>query len=345
MALQEPEVQTGFVELAISTGSKIRAEIQKLPLKKLKLDPHNVRFHHRPELLADDKIEEEIWKENDTRLLYREIIASGGLSEPPIVNSNLTVIEGNRRIVCYRKLSDKTHKGDYPDMAQDHWDTVTCYVLPKDTPDRDIAILLGRLHVSGKKEWAAVNQAAHMFDLYDKYGAIQDDIGEYLSKSKATVNYMIRAFAATNDYGKKYPADKAWIYKFSYFFEVYKKKSLREWIELNGNIDKFMDWIGKGRLTVGMQVRELPRIIDNADALRVLETSGFNESLKVLQKSDPAIGNKFYQHVSGMIEELNSVPRDELLDAGKDEAKVQALQRLKETVDEVLRNISAIKER
>ncbi len=347
MTLEQPEMQTGFINLSVTPNKKLRAEIQQLPLKKLKLDLNNVRFHHRAEHLTDAQIEKEIWEEDDTKFLLREILASRGLSEPPIVNSNLVVVEGNRRVVCLRKLSEKTHKGEYSDkysdITQDHWDTVTCHVLPGDTPEKDIAILLGRLHVSGKKEWAALNQAAHIYELANKYGATQEDIREYLSMSKATVNHMIQAFKATTEYGEKYPEGGSWIYKFSYFYEMYKRKPLREWLETNSNSEKFQDWLGNGKLTRGMEVRQLPDIILMPEALNAMDSGGFAAALKLLQRSDPAIGNKFYARVKDMVEQLNNVPREELVETGNDPTRLGSLQKLRDTVDEVLRNVAAIK--
>src|SRR2546426_3831008 len=230
------------------------AEILDLPLKKLKLDPNNVRFHHFANRLSDAQIEEEIWKESDTRDLFREILNSRGLSEPPIVDSSLVVMEGNRRLVCLRKLSERTHNGEYPQMPENTFDSVTCYVLPKDTSQKDIAILLGRLHVSGKKEWKALNQAAHIYELFNKHGASQADITNLMSMSKSTVGHMIKAFQLTTDYG-------------------------------------------------------------------------------------------FYARVKDMVERLNDVPREELVEAGTDPVKLEALQKLRDTVDEVLRNVAAIKQR
>jgi len=204
MALEQPELRTGFVELSVTPTKKLRAEIQMLQLAKLKLDPHNVRFHHRIPRLNDAQMEKEIWEEDDTKRLHREVLASRGLSEPPIVSSSLVVLEGNRRVVCYRKLRERTHSGDIPDVPQGLWDTLACYVLPADTPEKDIAILLGRLHVSGKKEWVALNQAAHIYELANKYATTQNEIRDYLSMSKSTVNKMVNAYKLTTEYGEKH---------------------------------------------------------------------------------------------------------------------------------------------
>ncbi len=263
--------------------------------------------------------------------------------EAPIVNSDYVVMEGNRRIVCLKKLSEKAHSEEQGGIPADFWDTVECNVLPQETPPKDIALMLGRYHVSGKKSWRALNQAAHVSELHNKHGLSYDDIHEYLSMSKPTIIRMITAFDATTEYGKKFTTDKEWVGKFSYFYEVYKKPELTTWLGKNGNRDKFMDWLGTDKLTHGADVRELPRIIEVSEALTALDSGGFDAAMKVLSKSDPSVDNKFYGQVKDMTEKLNTLARDELIEAGTDQARIQALQRLRETVDSVLKDISALK--
>src|SRR5947209_18107302 len=103
--------------MAIKQEKKLLHEIQEKPIRRLKLDPTNVRFHHLAAPLSDTEIEAKIWDEDDTRQLLREIIASRGLTEPPLIDSNSTVREGNRRLVCLRKLSEKTHRGEYATLG------------------------------------------------------------------------------------------------------------------------------------------------------------------------------------------------------------------------------------
>src|SRR5438132_9453860 len=122
----QPQLKNRIIEIAVSPEKKMHAEIIDIPLKKLKLDPSNIRFHQFGKL-TDKQIEDEIWKELDTRDLFREILNSRGLSEPPIVDSGFVVLEGNRRLVCLRKLSERVHNGEYPQIPENAFDTVTSY--------------------------------------------------------------------------------------------------------------------------------------------------------------------------------------------------------------------------
>ena len=332
-----------WIEFAVSPDRKMKAEIKKVQLKKLKLDPRNVRFHHLPGMLTDKEIEDRIWLENDTKALFREILASKGLTEPPMIDSTFLTREGNRRVVCLRKLSERTHNGEYPGFEEDWWDSVLCYVLEPGTPEKDIAILLGRVHVSGKKEWRALNQAAHLWELAEKHGLTQDDVRSLFSMSKVTVNRMIRAFQATTDYGKAFPEDKDWVAKFSYFYELYKRPKLAEWADNNGNLALFSKWIVAGKLERGMDVRQLPDIIANPEALAAMDNGGVKSAVKVLARTDPSVESKFFGRVKDMIDALNEVPREELIAATSDDARRQALVNLRSTVDDVLKNVEALK--
>src|SRR5438874_921974 len=102
------------IELSVAEGRKIKATSRRLPLTALKLDPANVRLKHVPVVLSDEQMEEKIWSEPDTRDLFREILHSRGLSEPVLVNSGHVVKEGNRRLVCLRKLSEQARAGMLP---------------------------------------------------------------------------------------------------------------------------------------------------------------------------------------------------------------------------------------
>ena len=340
----EEVVAGGEVTFAVSPERKMVAQIREVPLKKLNLDQGNVRFHQLNRKLTEEEAEAVIWKEADTKALLGEIRASGGLSEYPFVDSNYVVREGNRRLVCHRKLSEMAHAGKVEEFPKDHWDTVRCYVLAPDTPERDIAILLNRFHVSGKKEWRALNQAAHIWKLSEEHGLTQDAIRTLFSLSKVTVGRMIKAYQTTTDYGKRFQKkDPEWIGKYSYFVEVYKKAKLQDWVDHEGNMDRLMDWIATGKIPTGMDVRYLPDVIENPEAIAALDDVGIEAARQVLSKTDPSVDSSFYGRVLATIAALNEVPRDDLLAAATDEVRRQALVRLRDTTNEVLKNVEALK--
>jgi hypothetical protein len=91
--------------------------------------------------------------------------------------------------------------------------------------DYDIDILLGQIHVSGPKEWKAVNKASVIFDLMTKYSDPIESVAE-LGMTRSSVDKYYKAFQATELYGKRHPEDKNYVPKFSYFVELYQSKPL-----------------------------------------------------------------------------------------------------------------------
>src|SRR5438132_13312727 len=89
-------------------------EQKRLPLDSLVLDPQNVRFRHVNRSLSDREAEDILWKDSDTKVLYQEILAAGGLSEPIYVRPHegkFLVKAGNRRVVCLRHAHQQAEKG------------------------------------------------------------------------------------------------------------------------------------------------------------------------------------------------------------------------------------------
>jgi hypothetical protein len=145
------------------------------------------------------------------------------------------------------------------------------------------------------------------------------------------------------NYGKAFPEDTEWVAKFSYFYELYKRPKLAKWAENNGNVTRFSKWIAAGKLERGMDVRQLPSIIANTEALAAMDNGGVKSAVKVLARTDPSVESKFFGRVKDMIDALNEVPREELIAATSDDARRQALVNLRSAVDDVLKNVDALK--
>src|SRR5437016_3397866 len=107
-------------------GGVWETKTEFIDLDELKLDPRNVRFRHVNGLLSDKEIEKEIWEEHEARDLQKQIIASGGLTNQPIVNSDRVVKEGNRRIVCCRKICELIKAGKLEDFPKDAFEQIEC---------------------------------------------------------------------------------------------------------------------------------------------------------------------------------------------------------------------------
>lgn len=243
---------------------------------------------------------------DDVRDLYRQVLINGGLVERIIVRRDGRVVEGNCRTVVYRKLREK-HPSDR------RWHNIPARLLPTAIADRDVAILLGEMHVAGKNTWTPFEKAGHVYSLHNDFSLIQDEIAVRLRMSKSKVNQLIRAFdMMKNKYFRKYPGPAS-SRKFSYFEELLKKPPLREWLNATpGAEDMFVDWVGTGKLDQGAQVRDLPAILEDEDAIEALTTDGFAAAQRLLAEDNPALTSKLFRRMVEMTDALKKAQLDDI---------------------------------
>lgn len=350
---QQPPMK---VQIKISKDKIILGDLKYIPLSKIKLDPENARFKHLERTLSDQEIEEWISNEGDTRSLIREIKFSNGLSELPyaqdLEDGNFKVIEGNRRIVCLRMIAEKIKSGKEQEMSLAMIDPVQCIVIPKEVNDELLAIFLARTHVSGKKEWAALNQSAYVYDLIQKYHYDQDDVVESISLSKTKVNNMIKSYETTLKYRVKYPDDDLWLRRYSHFEELYKKKGLKEWISDPQNLDLFMKWVHNNQFPMAIKVRKLEGIIqDGKDAYKAMKKgANIDEATEVLQQQEKTrtltaqIAGDVEVKVKDFQELLQNFPRGKMKEYSKDKDRMQEFEALYSDFGEIIKDIKSMKD-
>src|SRR5215510_11783391 len=249
-------------------GKRVQVQSVDLPLDQVTLDPRNPRIANTVSFSISDvgeklqsKLEELLWADPDVRDLYRQVLINKGLVERIIVRQNGSVVEGNCRTVVYRKLRQK-HPSD------ECWSYIPARILPADIGDRDVAILLGEMHVAGKNTWTPFEKAGHVYRMHNEFALVQDEIAVRLRMSKSKVNQLIRASDMMKTrYLQKYPGPAS-SRKFSYFEELFKKPILRDWVTTTpGAEEMFIDWVGTNKLDQGVQVRELPSILEDEEAI------------------------------------------------------------------------------
>jgi hypothetical protein len=293
-------------------GKRIQVQNADLLLDEVHLDARNPRIAntvaispslHGPQLQR--KLEALLWDDDDVHDLYRQVLINKGLVERIIVREDRTVVEGNCRTVVYRKLREKQ-------PTERRWQRIPARVLPGDIGDREIAILLGEMHVAGKNTWSPFEKAGHVFRLSRDFALTQDEIAHRLRLSKSKVNQLIRAFdIMKNKYLPRYPGPIN-IRKFSYFEELFKKPPLRDWVtSTTAAEDLFVGWVGNNKLK-GIQVRDLPPILENDAAVKALTKDGFAAAQRVLAEDNPAITSKLLRRMTEMTEALNTAQIDDI---------------------------------
>jgi hypothetical protein len=294
-------------------GKRVQVQSVDLSLEHVILDPQNPRIANtvaaslseKGEALQN-KLAALLWDDSDVRDLYRQVLVNKGLIERIIVRPEGTVVEGNCRTVVYRKLREK-----FPQERR--WRHIPARVLPKDIDERDVAILLGEMHVAGKNTWTPFEKAGHVYRLHEEFSLTQEEIAQRLRMSKSKVNQLIRAFdVMKNKYLRRFPGPGS-ARKFSYFEELYKKPQLRDWVTTtSGAEDLFVEWVGTEKLDQGVHVRELPAILEDEEAIKALSEEGFAAAQKVIEEDNPAFTSKLFRRMVDMTEALKKAQLDDI---------------------------------
>lgn len=294
-------------------GRKVQVQNVDLPLDDVKLDPKNPRIANTVAISSNEEgpalqkeLENLLWEDVDVRDLYRQVLINKGLVERIIVRQDGTAVEGNCRTVVYRKLRAK-----FP--AEARWKHIPARLLPSDIGNREIAILLGEMHVAGKNTWTPFEKAGHVYRLHKDFALTQDEIAQRLRMSKSKVNQLIRAFdAMKNRFLPEFPGIMN-IRKFSYFEELYKNPTLRDWIASTPDAEaQFANWVGENRLSQGIHVRALPKILENEEAVKALTIDGFAAAQRVIAEDNPEVTSKLFQRMVEMTEALRKAQLDDI---------------------------------
>ena len=334
--LQDPPIPDK-IKLKITEDKSIELDILSIPLSKLKLDPNNVRFKHIDDPMIDEQIEEFIWRETDTKSTLREIKFSQGLSELPYVkkisDSEYLVIEGNRRLVCLRRLHDEISSRKEKNIQIEKIDPQQCYVFPENTDDATLAIFLARIHVSGKKDWPSMNKGIHVNDLINKYGYDWDQVIQATSIGRNTISQMLKAYETTKQYQKKYPDDESWLHRYSHFLELYKRRNLKDWIDNPKYLEKFMQWVNNGQIPMAIQVRKLDKIILEKDAYNAIQNgASVLEAEQIVKNSIKRknLSDSTSENIDSRLEDfqdfMKNFPRGKMTEISKDEEKLKNME-------------------
>ena len=314
----------------------------RVPIEKLRLDVDNARFIHLEEKLTEKKMEERIWAEGDTSNLYEQIKEAKGLYEPPIINSDFVVIEGNRRLVCLRHLQEKAKAGELPGIGKTQFDFVICKQIPRDVPVLDVDLYIAALHISGKKPWPLFNRAKRICAIRDTYNFSYDRLAKRLGMGKVTIIRMVDAYKQTLAYHERYSDEKDWYRRITYFDELYGRRGLKEFRSRQENIDKFMDWIHYGKFGDHRDVRALDRILNDPDARHAFETGSSKEALRTLEEKDPTMKSREFRQITKTMRVLSSFSRKELIKTVNDPHRIRILEALKEEIDSLLKDIKTL---
>ena len=298
----------------------------------LKLDPNNqrlgylLRTHKKGVPATDAELHAMLWDIDQVKDLNQSIFQNGGLIEDPIIYDNGVVVEGNCRTVCLRELRKK-----YP--TDSRFERIYVRVLPADVTEEQLMLLLGELHVAGKIEWRAFDQAEYVWKMNKLFGKNYDYLASHLRWSRSKLAQKIAAYEESRNYIER-TGDPQGTSRFSHFEEFMKKKELRDRREADPRfIIQFGDWVRNGKFPDAKDVRLLPEVLENDDASKKFSKSGIREAQAVLYGKNPSLVSNLYSAVDEAASQLENASLAEItaLKEG-DDARLDKLRRLVQAV-------------
>jgi hypothetical protein len=301
-------------EQIIIQGKSVPFVRGSVAVTECELDAQNPRIQfligQKAGQVSENELDELLWEKDAVKALSQSILQNKGVFESIIVQKNgkkYRVREGNCRTVACRHLSQQ-----YPNEPA--YMMMPAMIFDVDLTEEDLAVLLADMHVSGKIRWDAYEQAKHVSDLFNIYGKSYDWLSNHLRLSKSKIKELLSAYRATTEYLGTHPAPSN-VKKFAVFHELMRKKELRERFEDDPKFkESFHKWLNEDRITDSKQIRDLPEIIGNKDALKALENTGFDDARTVLVVNDPSRESDAFWAIKNATAYLKSLPASDIQD-------------------------------
>jgi hypothetical protein len=292
------------VEYITVGGTKIKCEISELEILGLQYYLENPRVNsvlsqYSKEKVDQQVIEEELWKLDSTKDLFRDIKQHGGLIEEVIVRGK-EVLEGNSRLCAYRQL--------YKKAATDEkacWRYIRAKVIPDETTQEQIFVILGILHIKGKAEWRTYEKAAYLYKMNVVFGRNVSDISSMIGISDAEIKNMIQSYETMNH------GNVTELEKFSFFVEFFKNRELAKIKEEDPTVVvRFVEWVKRDRIPRAESVRDLPLILKDKKArkLFVNQDEDFEYCLNIASTRHPDRVDTFYRNLKKATRTIAEAP-------------------------------------
>lgn len=284
------------------------------PLSELRFDPRNQRIQYALKTQELDPLQASqeqiltalnVVEKKHITDLYHAIEMAGGILVPLIVTHDGIVIEGNCRLASLRRLCADSPNPEYCSPP--------CEVLPQEFDDEARMIFLGECHVAGKKDWDAYEVGEHIYKMTHHLGKSEEFVAKVLRLSKTTVHRWGDAYEMLTEFLRDHP-ERGNIYKWSYFFELEKKKPLRDRAHADSTFkERFFRWVDEGKVQA-IQVRDLTDLLGDEEALKALDDRGFAEAMRIHSIKATATDEpkNTFPSLEMAIHELEAMPMKEL---------------------------------
>jgi hypothetical protein len=350
---------------------------KSINLDDLLLDPNNPRFSELGEEInpiPEQRFNDEKVQNNTFAKMKEPVFGVGELRDTiktlgflPMdrivvrkwkgASEKYVVIEGNRRVTALKWLVvlHDMGKETFDDQQLNNFTNLECLLLNDDVaPEMAHLILPGLRHISGIKEWGPYQKAKVVIALR-KSGMSPQETAQSLGLGIREANQAYRCFMALEqmrndeEYG-----ESATPKMYSYFEEVLKKPTIRQWLGWNDNTEKFENneellefysWIVPSennespKLSEALKVRDLGKIIQDDNAMRDFRSPD-GTLLHALVKYQAEHPEEWSPKILAANSALKSLTPDKL--RKMDVVSHKSIEDLKETIEQVLKDRDAL---
>lgn len=228
---------------------KAAANLRRVSLRSLYLDPNNFRIIHEPDQkqVPDADVKNRDVMQRTMRLLCGEknqniqdliesFKANGYLRVDQILvrelpDGGLLVVEGNRRVAALKFLQQEHEsKGiDLGELSPEIFSQVPV-VLYTDGDEVHHLTLMALKHISGNKKWGEWNQAKLLESLHQSHGLGEDEICKRIGISKVELRRSLRALAMVAEYRASDYGDQFNESMFPIFRHAVRSAALKDWL-------------------------------------------------------------------------------------------------------------------
>jgi len=234
--------------------------VQKVPIKRLRLDRCNPRLVGQSESTSDSKIIARLYVSAELDELLQSISANGYMDIEPLVvlredrKDHLLVLEGNRRLAALRLLSEpkliadikksesldikvpKVHQSLLPTLEE-----ASVYCVCSRESARSF---IGFKHINGPAKWDAYAKARFAADWYQKIGAADlKSIARMIGDTHSTIKRMVSAIYVLDQARKNslFDIEKRFSPKFSFshLYTALSRSQYMKYLEISNNWTKY----------------------------------------------------------------------------------------------------------
>jgi hypothetical protein len=221
----------------------IADRIEYVKLDRLLLDPENPRLGRSLSDRTQDEMMRYIERRYEPIIVARSIALHGYFpSEPLIVipgpGGKFTAVEGNRRLVALKLLSDEAARAALGRRRKE-WDKLAekAELPARGVPvvkvgSRDeVAPIIGYRHIAGIEEWEPYPKSVFIARFIDEEGLSFADVAELVGESESDVRASYRNYSVVEQAREKFALDTSKVEgKFGVFTRAMESAPIRTYI-------------------------------------------------------------------------------------------------------------------